>query len=397
MLSIEKNSSLIYVICDKLKIENVVKMSQITMRTIMITLSRRMAQKIVDTVKDVCGYDINFINTDGIIFASTDEGRIGEFHEIGKKVVDTREIIEVETDDSFYGTHKGVNIPFTYKNEIVAAIGISGSPDEVRQYAVLAQKITNLLMREQEIDTLAYSNKSQENAVVRCLIENKPLNQSFLIEFLKKKNLSVQDRYRAMILKPSSRYSHSNMAMLETEINRFFSNIPSAMRSIDYPSDYWIILNEQNYNLWRDRIRLWAKDYLNILTLGIGSSESINRQYISYAKADIAVKSMQEDENVCCYDQLVLEIITGSLSENVAALYREKVLCEMQPSDIELLQAYYENDMSLKDTAEALYVHKNTIQYQLNRIEQITGYNPRKFRDAVKLYMAVILTRLRAI
>ena len=359
----------------------------------MISLSRRMAQKIVDTVKDVCGYDINFINTDGIIFASTNEERIGEFHEIGKKVVDTREIIEVASDDSFYGTHMGVNIPFTYKNEIVAAIGISGNPDDVRQYAVLAQKITNLLMREQEIDTLAYGNKSQENAVVRCLIENKPLNQNFLIEFLKKKNLSVSDKYRVIIIKPNSNYNHSNMAMLETEINQFFSNIQSVMRSIDYPCDYWIILNERNYNLWKERIILWAKGYLNILTVGIGSSESIHRQYISYAKADIAIKSTQDDENICCYDNLVLEIITGSLSENVASLYSEKVLLGMQQSDIELLKKYFENDMSLKGTAEALYVHKNTIQYQLNRVEQMTGYNPRKFRDAVKLYLAVILMR----
>ena len=76
-----------------------------------IYLSRKTAQKIVDTVKDVCGHDINFINTDGIIFASTNEIRIGEFHEIGKKVIDTKEIIEVESDDSFYGTQKGVNIP----------------------------------------------------------------------------------------------------------------------------------------------------------------------------------------------------------------------------------------------------------------------------------------------
>lgn len=47
------------------------------------TISQRTAQEIVKTVKDVCGYDINFIRPDGIIDASTDPGRIGTFHEIG--------------------------------------------------------------------------------------------------------------------------------------------------------------------------------------------------------------------------------------------------------------------------------------------------------------------------
>ena len=44
-----------------------------------------LAQQIVNTVKDVCGYDINFISENGEIFASTNTSRIGTFHEIGKK------------------------------------------------------------------------------------------------------------------------------------------------------------------------------------------------------------------------------------------------------------------------------------------------------------------------
>lgn len=45
-----------------------------------ISLSKQTAQKIVDTVKDVCGHNINFINPKGVIFASTDSSRIGDFH-----------------------------------------------------------------------------------------------------------------------------------------------------------------------------------------------------------------------------------------------------------------------------------------------------------------------------
>lgn len=34
-----------------------------------------LAQQIVDTIHDVCGYDINFINPEGRIYASTDPER----------------------------------------------------------------------------------------------------------------------------------------------------------------------------------------------------------------------------------------------------------------------------------------------------------------------------------
>ena len=52
----------------------------------MITqIGKQLATQIVDTVHDVCGHDINFINKNGIIYASTNTSRIGSFHEIGKK------------------------------------------------------------------------------------------------------------------------------------------------------------------------------------------------------------------------------------------------------------------------------------------------------------------------
>jgi carbohydrate diacid regulator len=98
-----------------------------------VSIDKHTAQKVVDTVKDVCGYDINFINSDGIIFASTNSARIGDFHEIGKQVIDTASTIEVNSNDSFWGTQKGVNIPFIYHKQVCAVIGISGEPDEVRK------------------------------------------------------------------------------------------------------------------------------------------------------------------------------------------------------------------------------------------------------------------------
>ncbi len=49
-------------------------------------IHKNIAQQIVEAVKDVCKHDINFIDTNGVIFASTNPKRIGDYHEIGHKV-----------------------------------------------------------------------------------------------------------------------------------------------------------------------------------------------------------------------------------------------------------------------------------------------------------------------
>ncbi|MBD9017191.1 MAG: sugar diacid utilization regulator SdaR, partial [Coprococcus comes] len=45
-------------------------------------LDKSLAFQVVNTIKDTCGQDINFIDKQGMIFASTNADRIGTFHAI---------------------------------------------------------------------------------------------------------------------------------------------------------------------------------------------------------------------------------------------------------------------------------------------------------------------------
>ena len=137
----------------------------------MIThIGKQLATQIVDTVHDVCGHDINFINKNGLIYASTNTSRIGSFHEIGKKAADTGTVIEVQESEHYKGTSAGVNIPVTHNGYLIAVIGISGSPDEVRKYAYLAEKITRLLIREQELSAASRTLSEKRTYLLSYLL-----------------------------------------------------------------------------------------------------------------------------------------------------------------------------------------------------------------------------------
>lgn len=58
-------------------------------------LDKSLAFQVVNTIKDTCGQDINFIDKQGMIFASTNADRIGTFHAIGHKAAQTEQTIEV--------------------------------------------------------------------------------------------------------------------------------------------------------------------------------------------------------------------------------------------------------------------------------------------------------------
>ena len=44
------------------------------------------------------------------------------------------------------------------------------------------------------------------------------------------------------------------------------------------------------------------------------------------------------------------------------------------------------HNRSIARTAEELFIHKNTVQTQLNRIYERTGYNPKDSKDLTLLY-----------
>lgn len=57
----------------------------------------------------------------------------------------------------------------------------------------------------------------------------------------------------------------------------------------------------------------------------------------------------------------------------------------MEDRDKKLLKTYAENNMSMKKTGDAVYLHYNSIRYRFRLIQREIGLNPRNFYDLEKL------------
>lgn len=52
---------------------------------------------------------------------------------------------------------------------------------------------------------------------------------------------------------------------------------------------------------------------------------------------------------------------------------------------------FFENDLNITETSRKLYVHRNTLIYRLNKIHKLTGYDLRKFEDALNFSVGLHL------
>jgi DNA-binding PucR family transcriptional regulator len=69
-------------------------------------------------------------------------------------------------------------------------------------------------------------------------------------------------------------------------------------------------------------------------------------------------------------------------------------LQESQTALLETAAMYLELGRSLEATARALFVHPNTVRYRLNRVTEVTGWDPTQPREGYVLHVAIALGRL---
>ncbi|MGN0297793.1 MAG: helix-turn-helix domain-containing protein [Lachnospiraceae bacterium] len=55
---------------------------------------------------------------------------------------------------------------------------------------------------------------------------------------------------------------------------------------------------------------------------------------------------------------------------------------------MEVLQRYLENDASVQLTAQQMYVHRNTINYQIRKIRDIIGCSLTSMEDRLTIFLA---------
>ncbi len=55
---------------------------------------------------------------------------------------------------------------------------------------------------------------------------------------------------------------------------------------------------------------------------------------------------------------------------------------------------FVECDLNMSETARRLYLHRNSLLYRLERIRDLTGYDIRRFEDAVTVWTALLLRRM---
>ena len=114
-----------------------------------LRLSQQGAQAIVEEVGAIVGQNINMMDPEGYVIASTDPERIGTLHEGARKII--REHLDelyVRDEEATFTSRPGLNLPVYQAGSIAGVIGITGRYEEVAGYGQIVKKMVEILIRE---------------------------------------------------------------------------------------------------------------------------------------------------------------------------------------------------------------------------------------------------------
>ncbi|ABS21345.1 CdaR family transcriptional regulator [Bacillus cytotoxicus] len=358
-------------------------------------LSPDLANKIVREVRRLITGNIIIIDIQGIIIASTDFERIGQFHEGALRCAKEKKTVIITKEDEHHlqGVKAGMNLPLLFHNEVIGVIGITGDPKNISPYGEILRKMTELLIHENYfLEQLELKQRSYE-AFVFDWLQSKDWSPSFLD---RAKTLGI-DLYKKKQLVLIS--FNQEDAMLQRKIWQHIRNLLTKdALFVRWGNDRFILFTtieskNKSFQFFK-RLKQDCEALFPITVyIGIGQTVMPSEMHISYEQALRALSVAFETKGIVFHEDLRLEMCLQDITTETRKEFLKRTIAPLL-SEGELMQTlrlFLEHNQSYKQTAKSLHIHINTLHYRLKRVEDRTGLNPKQFKDLIVLYFALLL------
>lgn len=373
-------------------------------------LSKHSMNQIAQEISSLINQHVNIMDEKGIIIASTDKRRIGTFHEGAKKVIDDQlEQLIIHSDNDYQGAKKGINLPVIVEEKIVCVIGMTGEYEKVNMYGKIVKKMTEILLRETlQKEEEALKEKAYITYLEEWLFRKDVVYSDYFIAKGKLLDIDITLERRVMVLGVLDYKNFEDSNQQEVAFNKIGKIIKRCIQQESRENLFFrwngkfIIMvencSEKHLDTLALAIQQKIKNEIQIeVAIGIDQKskdyKEVHKAY-NYAKKALVAASTWKAPTIQKYKDIHLELVATDLPLDVKKEFVDKVFCDASHEEIEewieIIMNLIVFNGAIRRVAEELYMHKNTLQYKLNKINQKTGYNPRCLKDSGVFQLAII-------
>lgn len=373
-------------------------------------ISKIAAQAIVEEIENEIHEHINMMDEEGVIIASTNPARIGQMHEGARRIItEGLQELYISEDMETDTTKKGINLPLIVRGEILGVVGITGEKDRVMGYGNIVRRMTEILIADSiRKDAKRYDRRVRYRFIQEWIEKSNTSYSRNLIDRGQHLGIDIEKPYRVLVIHFLDYQQLSDTMEGQKLLEEMEASIRHEMERsrIPYlrepPKQICLLPSCSDEEMKRTADKLTAmieKKYGRAIAVGCDSSaehrQNIRLSCMEAEKA--AVHALLWGRSFFYYDDLNIELFLHEISEATMTEYLEKLFAKVSSEKwadyINLIECYFAYEGSITKMADALYMHKNTLQYKLKKLAEITRKDIRQPSNTPVFYMALTFYR----
>ncbi|MBB6446238.1 CdaR family transcriptional regulator [Bacillus benzoevorans] len=339
----------------------------------MYQLTKKQAQQIVDKMMQDIPYNINIMDKEGIIIGSGNKERIGTLHQGALEAIKQRKIVEIQIDKKY--EKKGINLPIEMNHEIIGVVGISGDVEETRPFGNLVKSTVILLIEQSAALQKENIERYRRQEFLHLIINPDTVYTRELINQAQTYHINLANP--AQIIYIEFPYEINE----ELSVSAYYPSFKISNHS------QCIVVQETTIieSITRQIQNQHAEAFIAVSKTNNRISEGY-RQSISAMRV---IKGLLPSEKTISYADC--EFI-ADLSEWLINEKKTVHLPQLMENDelIKTLQTFIICNLNINEAANQLIIHRNTLNYRLERIHKITGKNPKNILELTELIFILI-------
>lgn len=382
----------------------------------MSTIEARLAQDIVDRTMRIIPFNVNVMDGRGIILGSGETSRIGELHSGALLALAQNRTVEIDaaTSRTLRGVKPGVNIPLTVRGQICGVVGLTGEPDTVRQFGELVRVTAEMILEQAQLIGELQREKRYREEFVFQLIHHGATPIADLEAWAVRLGVNFQHPRAVVVLELTDPELRPDQALSELQHcqQQLATSRPDVLTAAISPRELVILesfatLAQRAPTATQARQRLQGyeaevgKVLMTPATMAIGVAldgiEGVALSYQSARKTLRVGRSRKPQQSTFSYYDLSLPVLLSGLGSGWQAeqlrqpLLRINAVDKRSGSLRRTLDAWFAHNGHPLATAKALHIHRNTLDYRLRQISELTGLDLANTDDRLLLYVALQL------
>lgn len=383
-----------------------------------------IAQSIVEQFSSILNIPISITDDTGIIIGCTDSHRLGTHHVATAEVTKSGKVMFFSKEQSatLNNVLPGVATPLQFQQQTIGVLGLIGEPKDVERYVSFVQAhIEMLLMERFRSKTVGLQMDTLKDFSHHLLTYKTGKDVENLYSYAEMLGISLSLPRRCIFLEIPLASNQTPFPSFQNAFNKIQQDLFLFIRSLlmDNENDIvaplnaqqWIILKhvqtedtgglmkKLDYAFHSLKRFVESRDLESSIIISFGNCystiEGVIHSYEQSRKALAIAKRHHFTESIISIEDwklLSLALIeeTELPARQTLDQYVEKL--NNHPNGAALISSfivYCEEQLNMSQAAKKLFIHRNTLIYRLQQLQELLSIDFQSFHQCVLLYLAL--------